>query len=188
MTKKEVREKYKRLRQQLSEEAIEEKSLSIANQLLKLDIWSKSYFHLFLTIKEKQEVESEFILQVLQGRDKEVVVSRSNFETREMTHYLLTDSTKFEKSEYNIYEPINGLKVPNEMIDVVFVPLLAYDKKGNRVGYGKGFYDAFLAQCKLDVLKIGVSFFEPEEAIEDVLLTDIGLDYCVTPYQVHSFL
>lgn len=187
MTKKEARSKYNNLRQKLSSQEIEEKSLLIANKLLQLDIWNNTYYHLFLTIKEKQEVDTEFILQILHGKDKEVVVSKSDFETRQMAHFLLTDNTKFQKNEYNIYEPVNGLQVPNEMIDVVFVPLLAYDKKGHRVGYGKGFYDTFLAQCKSDVIKVGVSFFEPEEVLEDILETDIPLDYCVTTQNVHSF-
>ncbi|HOD09556.1 MAG TPA: 5-formyltetrahydrofolate cyclo-ligase, partial [Flavobacterium sp.] len=140
MNKKELRQKYKVLRQQFSEEEIEDKSLAIANRLLQLDIWEKTYFHLFLTIEEQKEVETEFILQILAGKDREIVVSKSNFETREMTNYLLTDNTKFQKNEYNIFEPVDGIEVPVAKLDVVFVPLLAYDKKGNRVGYGKGFY------------------------------------------------
>jgi 5-formyltetrahydrofolate cyclo-ligase len=55
---------------------------------------------------------------------------------------------------------------------VVFVPLLAFDKKGNRVGYGKGFYDAFLSKCKPETIKIGLSFFEAEETIDDVFEND----------------
>lgn len=187
MNKKELRSKYKGLREQLSLEEIEEKSLAIANKLLQLDIWNNTYFHLFWTIKEKQEVDTEFILQILHGKDKEVVVSKSDFDTREMSHFLLTDNTKFQKNEYNIFEPTNGLTVPNEMIDVVFIPLLAYDTNGNRVGYGKGFYDMFLSKCKPEVVKIGVSFFEPEDSIDEVLETDIRLDYCVTTQNVHSF-
>ena len=104
-----------------------------------------------------------------------------------MTHYLLTDNTKFQKNKYNIYEPVDGLEVPNAKIEVVFVPLLAYDKKGNRVGYGKGFYDNFLSKCKDDVIKIGLSFFEPEEAIDAISPTDIRLDYCVTPTSLFNF-
>jgi len=188
MNKKDIRGKYKALRQQLSESEIENKSLAIANRLLQLDIWDKTYFHLFLTIEEQKEVETEFILQILAGKDKEIVVAKSNFETLEMTNYLLTDNTKFQKNEYNIYEPVDGLEVPISKIDVVFVPLLAYDKKGNRVGYGKGFYDNFLAKCREDVIKIGLSFFEPEETIDDVSESDIRLDYCVTPITNYSFL
>lgn len=187
MFKRELRTKYKALRHHISLNVLEDQSMAIANRLLSMDIWERTYFHLFLTIEEQKEVDTEFILQILAGKDKEVVVSKSHFDTIKMTHYLLTDNTKFQKSEYNIYEPVDGIEVPTTKIDVVFVPLLAYDLTGNRVGYGKGFYDAFLSQCKKDVVKIGLSFFEPEQEITDVLDTDIRLDYCVTPTTVYSF-
>lgn len=187
MNKKELRTKYKALRQQLSASAIEDKSLAIANRLLQLDIWEKNYFHLFLTIEEHNEVDTEFILQILAGKDKEIVVSKSNFETMQMTHFLLTDNTKFQKNHYGIYEPVDGIEVPNSKLQVVFVPLLAFDKKGHRVGYGKGFYDIFLSKCNEDVIKVGLSFFEAEEAIDGVFEADIQLDYCVTPESSYSF-
>lgn len=186
MLKKELRQKYKTLRQELTEEQIEEKSLAIANRLLSLDIWDKTYFHLFLSIERHKEIQTEFVLQILAGKDKEIVVSKSDFATGEMTHFLLTENTKFIKNDYGIPEPVNGLEVPVSKIDVVFVPLLAYDKKGNRVGYGKGFYDRFLKKCRPDVIKIGLSFFEPEEQIEDISLDDVKLDFCVTPDGVHG--
>lgn len=187
MDKKDLRKKYKELRLQHTAEEAEDHSLAIANRLLQLDIWDRTYFHLFLTIEEHKEIDTEYILQVLAGKDKEIVVGKSNFDTMEMAHYLLTDNTKFEKNQYNIYEPVDGLEVPVQKIDVVFVPLLAYDTKGNRVGYGKGFYDKFLAQCKEDVVKIGLSFYEPEETIDDVIATDIRLDICVTPTDIKYF-
>ncbi|MGV3695966.1 5-formyltetrahydrofolate cyclo-ligase [Flavobacterium sp.] len=187
MNKKELRAKYKELRRELSSEQIEDKSLAIANRMLQLDIWEKTYYHLFLTIEEQKEVETEFILQVLAGKDKEIVVSKSDFQSFGMTNYLLTDNTKFEKNRYNIYEPVDGIEVPNARIEVVFVPLLAFDLKGNRVGYGKGFYDKFLASCKKDVIKVGISFFEAEAAIDDVFESDIRLDYCVTPLTNYEF-
>lgn len=187
MLKKELRQKYKVLRQNLTAIEIEEKSLAIANEILKLPIWEQTYFHIFLPIEEQKEVNTEFILHLLAGKDKEIVISKSNFETREMTHFLLTDNTKIKKNEYNIPEPVDGLEVPATKIDVVFVPLLAFDKKGNRVGYGKGFYDKFLAQCKPETVKIGLSFFAPEEQISDVFESDVLLDYCVTPSGVYGF-
>lgn len=187
MDKKEVRKKYKELRKNLSEDTIEELSLQIANQLIRLDIWQHSFYHLFLPIESQSEVNTEYILQVLAGKDKNVVISKSDFDTREMTHFLLTDNTTIKKNEYDIPEPIDGLEVPVSKIDVVFVPLLAFDAKGNRVGYGKGFYDKFLAECKPEVLKIGLSFFESENLISDVLNTDIQIDLCVTPTKVYNF-
>ena len=104
-----------------------------------------------------------------------------------MTHFLLTDSTRIKKNFYNIPEPVDGIEVPVAKIDVVFVPLLAYDTLGNRVGYGKGFYDIFLSGCKTTTLKIGLSFFPPEEKITDVSENDIRLDYVVTPKEVFAF-
>ena len=187
MTKKELRIKYKQLRNLLSNHYIEKMSLEIANQLVQMPIWEQNYFHVFLPIVEKKEIDTEFILHVLAGKDKEIVVSQSDFATITLTHFLLTDATKFKKNQYGISEPVDGLVVPVEKIDVVFVPLLAFDKFGNRVGYGKGFYDVFLSECRPDTLKIGLSFFEPEEAIEDVFEQDVTLDYCITPNRVYEF-
>lgn len=187
MLKKELRAKYKALRNQLSENDVEELSLAIANKVLSLPIWEKTYFHIFLPITEHKEVNTEFILHLLSGKDKEIIVSKSDFETRNMTHFLLTDNTKIKKNQYNIPEPVDGLEVPTNKIDVVFVPLLAFDKTGHRAGYGKGFYDKFLTECKPETIKIGLSFFEAEEIIEDVFENDVKLDYCVTPKGVYRF-
>ena len=187
MNKKQLRAKYKALRNQLSENDLEEMSLAIANKVLALPIWEKTYFHVFLPIMEHKEVNTEFILHLLSGKDKEIVISKSNFGTREMTHFLLTDNTKIKKNEYNIPEPVDGLEVPVSKIEVVFVPLLAFDKTGHRAGYGKGFYDKFLSECKPETIKIGLSFFEAEEQIQDVFENDVKLDYCVTPNTVYQF-
>lgn len=185
--KKELRLHYKSLRKKLSENDIEEKSLAIANALIQLPIWDKTYYHVFLPIEEQREVNTEYVLHLLSGKDKEIVVSKSDFETRGMTHFLLTDNTRIKKNEYNIPEPINGLPVPSETIEVVFVPLLVFDSFGNRVGYGKGFYDKFLAECKPETIKIGLSFFEAENQIADVFESDVKLDYCVTPLKTYTF-
>lgn len=185
MLKKELRKKYKQLRSQLTSSQIEEQSLLIANNLLRLNIWDKTHYHLFMTIEEQKEVNTEYILQILAGKDKEIVVAKSDFATTEMTHYLLTESTKFKSNEYNIPEPVDGLEVPIAKIDVVFVPLLAFDIKGNRVGYGKGFYDIFLSHCKPETIKIGLSFFDPELLIDDLSQNDIELDYVVTPEKIY---
>ena len=80
MDKKAIRKKYKELRKALTSEERELRSLAIANQLLKISIWDKTYYHLFLTISELLEVETEYILQILAGKDKEIVVSKCLFE------------------------------------------------------------------------------------------------------------
>ena len=187
MKKNDLRIKYKKLRQEFSSEEIEEKSLEIANNLLNLPIWDYSYFHLFLSISEKKEIDTEPILHILQGKDKNIVVSKTDFENFRLTNYLLTDSTILRKSKYGIPEPVDGIEVPPAKIEVVFVPLLAFDEKGNRIGYGKGFYDRFLSSCTGETIKVGLSFFEAEPRISEVSEEDIPLDFCVTPTKFYRF-
>lgn len=187
MNKSALRKKYTALRNTISAHEADDLSIAIANNILKLPVWDKVYYHVFLTIAEKNEIDTSYILSVLQGKDKEVVVSKSDFDTHTMTHFLLTENTRLLKNKWNIPEPIDGLEVPEHKLDVVFVPLLAFDNNGNRLGYGKGFYDVFLAQCKPETIKIGLSFFEAEEVFEEVFETDIALDYCVTPEKTYQF-
>ncbi|MGJ8549005.1 5-formyltetrahydrofolate cyclo-ligase [Winogradskyella wichelsiae] len=187
MKKSELRKKYKQLRKGLTENQVEDFSLEIANQLLKLDIWNKTFFHLFLTIEEQKEINTDYILNILSGKDKNIIISKSNFEDYSMTHYLLMDNTRIKKNKYNIPEPVEGIEIPSSQLGVVFIPLLAFDKTGQRIGYGKGFYDRFLANCKPETLKIGLSFFDVENETFEALENDIKLDYCVTPNQVFQF-
>ena len=187
MDKTTLRNKYKALRNTLTSDEIENLSISIANQSLKLPIWDKIYYHLFLPIEEKKEVNTLYLLQILQGKDKEILIPKTDFKTNEMVHVLLTDNTKIKKNNYGIPEPLNGIEVPEKNIEVVFVPLLAFDNFGNRVGYGKGFYDTFLSKCNSNTIKIGLSFFESEEIIKDVYDSDITLDYCITPEKIYTF-
>lgn len=186
-TKKDLRIAYKTLRMQLTLPQLEEKSLAIANRLLALPVWEKQCFHVFLPIRKMNEIDTEFILHLLAGKDKDVAISKSDFETRQMTHFLLTDNTKIKVNDYGIPEPEDGFEIPVSKIDVVFVPLLAFDESGNRVGYGKGFYDTFLAKCNPGTIKIGLSLFEAVEPWEDVFESDVKLDWCVTPEKVYNF-
>ena len=187
MNKAELRRLYKQKRQDLSLENIETASLDISNQLLKLPIWNATYYHIFLSITEHKEINTDYILNILSGKDKNIIISKSDFETVKMTHYLLMDNTVIKKNKWNIPEPVDGIEIDTAKIEVVFVPLLAFDKQGHRIGYGKGFYDTFLSECTAETLKIGLSLFEAEDRIEGVFESDVALDYCVTPDHVYSF-
>lgn len=187
MDKITLRAKYKKLRSQLDIEDIEQYSLSIANQILKLPIWEKSFYHIFLPIQKQKEIDTEFILHILQGKDKNVIISKSNFEEHSLQHFLLTDTTVLKTNSWGISEPVDGIEINESKIEVVFVPLLAFDKNGNRIGYGKGFYDRFLSKCNPDTIKVGLSFFPPEEIIEDITQQDVALNCCVTMNKVYFF-
>lgn len=187
LDKKSLRKKYSELRQMLELDDIEELSLQIANQALKLPIWNKTYYHIFLSIANKKEINTDYLMHILQGKDKSIVVARADFNTSELIHFLLQENTTIKLSEYGIPEPVSGIELPSDMMEVVFVPLLAFDYDGNRIGYGKGFYDRFLSECKENTLFIGLSFFPPEEEEIPYEDMDVPLHFCITPKRIYSF-
>lgn len=187
MLKSELRKKYNRLRTELSTEQSSDLSLVLTNHILQIPIWDFFYFHIFLSIEEKKEVDTLPLITLLQGKDKNIVVPKVASNTA-MVNYLLTDTTTLKKSAWGVPEPVEGIEVPENKIDVVFVPLMAFDTMGNRVGYGAGFYDGFLRECREETIKIGLSLFEAEqEPITDVHENDVKLDYCVTPERIYTF-
>ena len=186
MNKLVLRKKYQKLRRDFSENFIEEKSISIANKCLELPIWGKKYFHLFISSKNLNEVETKYLLSILYGKDKLVIIPKIKKVGNNLDSFLLTDETKLKISKLGIPEPIDGIIFNPKKIDVVFVPLLAFDLEGNRVGYGKGYYDRFLKNCTSECIKVGVSFFPPEKKINNGTL-DVNLNYCVTPDKIYSF-
>ncbi|WP_238784292.1 5-formyltetrahydrofolate cyclo-ligase [Blattabacterium cuenoti] len=84
-------------------------------------------------------------------------------------------------------EPKKKHIIPPHLIEVIFIPLLIFDFKGYRIGYGKGFYDRFLMLCKKNVIKIGLSFFSPIKRIEPIHKNDLILDIGITVNQVLFF-
>ncbi|TAG91084.1 MAG: hypothetical protein EAZ20_03510 [Bacteroidetes bacterium] len=102
----------------------------------------------------------------------------------------ITPETIFKTNKWQIEQPIiteKDIFFDPKNIDWIIVPLLVFDKNGFRVGYGKGFYDKFLAECKPDVLTIGVNFFPPVEKITDIEPFDICLHRCITPDKIFIF-
>lgn len=188
MTKNALRKIFKEKRKALTLDSLDDLSLAIANKCLELPIWQYDFYHLFLPISKQKEVNTEFLLHILQGKDKNVVVSKSDFDTNEMTHFLLTENTKLVLNPYGIPEPEDGISINTEKIAVVFIPLLCFDNHGNRVGYGKGFYDRFLTQCSKETIKVGLSCFDVLSQEIEASERDISLDYCVTPEKVYSFV
>jgi 5-formyltetrahydrofolate cyclo-ligase len=110
-----------------------------------------------------------------------------DLDTKEMDAVLVHDETDFVENSYGIPEPEDGVVVDPYEIDLVFVPLLAFDLEGYRVGYGKGFYDRFLKKCRENILIVGFSYFGPVERIQDRNQFDVPLKYCITPDKIYEF-
>ena len=185
MNKIEARKKYLDLRKKLDNVQIISKSISISNNLQDLPIWEHNFYHIYLPIKEKNEVDTIPIINILNNKKKKVLIPRSDFNNTTMKSFLLNDNTVLKKNNYGITEPINNEEFLGR-IDVIFIPLVAYDLIGNRVGYGKGFYDKFLRNQNNKILRVGLSFFNPEKRIK-IDEHDENLDFCVTPNRIFSF-
>lgn len=189
MTKADIRSIYLEKRCQLSS-----RDLNTFQDLLliRFQELSLGYFHLvhaYLPLFEKNEPDPSPLLEWLTFKDPgmHLTFSKIHPETLAMTHFLHDGDTLFEKNEYGIVEPTGGVKINPQDIELAFVPLLAFDALGNRVGYGKGYYDRFLAQCSKEIIKVGLCFFPPVESVEDISFFDKKLDFCITPDRVYAF-
>ena len=110
-----------------------------------------------------------------------------DFNSAAMVAEQVGANTQFFINAFGIPEPNGGSEISPELIDLVIVPLLCFDQSGNRVGYGKGYYDRFLKNCRKDCIKIGFSYFSPIASIDDTNEFDIPLDYGISPDAIHEF-
>lgn len=170
----------------ISDQRYHEWSKGIADRVLGLPVWDRQRFHLFLPIPGKREVDTAYLRQLLSARGKDIIVPRMA-QDHSLEHILLTPETLLAQNEYGVPEPVGGTQLDPTELDVVFLPLLAVDRAGNRVGYGKGYYDRFLARCREDVITVGLSFFEPVAEISDLDETDRPMDYLVSPERTYEF-
>ncbi|APD07178.1 5-formyltetrahydrofolate cyclo-ligase [Flavobacteriaceae bacterium UJ101] len=179
MEKSELRKQYKQKRKQLTEDEIRLRSLDLLRQLKETDVFENQVFHIFLPIEKRKEVFTWFFIEFLRMKGKTIVVSKCDFKTTTLEHFRLDKDTILKENHYGVPEPIEAKRVMPKELDVVFVPLLISDSNKYRVGYGKGFYDRFLAECREDVRTIGLNFFEPIDHITDVNSYDVSLSEVV---------
>lgn len=100
---------------------------------------------------------------------------------------LIDKNTKYTINEWGVTEPIDGQIIDPSSIDMILVPLLVFDKTGHRVGYGKGYYDRFLANTRVGTILVGISYFEPIQMIADKHEFDIPLTLGITPQHIYEF-
>jgi 5-formyltetrahydrofolate cyclo-ligase len=189
MRKKEIRKHFKEKRQALT---IKEMLRLDDLLLIQFQLWPLDDIQTLLSywpIKEKVEINTVLMADYLAFRIPGLTVAYPVMDVNE--HILkpvsVTEDTQYQINQYGIAEPLSGDFMDPEEIDAVFVPLLAFDRKGYRVGYGKGFYDRFLCQCREDVYKIGFSYFDPVDVIEDINEFDVPLNVCITPNKLYEF-
>lgn len=155
----------------------------------KFDLSRIKFLHCFMPIEKFNEIDTKVIFERVwrEFPQVETLVPRVNFETSEIENLKFTPETALVQNQWNIHEPSHDEKVEAAEIDLILVPLLSFDARGFRVGYGKGFYDRLLKNCRADCLKIGLSYFAPVEEIEDAWKFDVKLDFCVGSQRIWEF-
>jgi len=174
-------------RKMLSDADVAAYSGELLRQFSLIDLADVKTIHLFLPIEDKKEPDTFLFIDWLNVHhpDIKIIVPKADFDTALMTSHRYEGKEDLLKNSYNILEPQKGVLHTGD-VDLVLIPLLAFDLAGNRVGYGKGFYDRFLEDVK--TRKIGLSFFAPTECIDDVQESDVKLDMCITPENIYTFM
>ena len=186
LPKSELRKIYTEKRKSMSSAEVEDLSKSIFEQFLgAFDMSKVKNVHIFLPIKQKNEVSTWDFIEYFWKEGMSVFVPK--MVQNEIKTIQLKPDTPLKENGWGILEPEDNF-VENIKFDIVITPLLYCDNQGNRVGYGKGFYDMFFSKTDRGALKVGVSFFPPAALISDVSEQDVPLDYLVTPTEVLSFI
>jgi 5-formyltetrahydrofolate cyclo-ligase len=186
MTKAELRKQANSFRKALTTDEVAALSQNLLSNFKKLDFSFVQSIHIFLPIEEKKEPDTFLLIEWLNQAHPniKIIVPKADFKSLQMTHHVLTDHADLQKNIFNILEPQESTLHTGD-IDMVIVPLLAFDLAGNRVGYGKGFYDRFLGD--IETFKVGLSLTEPEDHISDADVYDVPLDCCITPTACYDF-
>lgn len=186
MKKSEIRKIYLEKRKNLSQDEIFLLSERIFENFINFfKPVSNQKVHIFVPIEKFKEINTQIFIDDFLSRSIKVFVPKI-VDTKLISVEIFSD-TQFETNNWGISEPV--LNEDSEVLDFDFVitPLLYCDFKGNRVGYGKGFYDQFFENISKNSKKIGVNYFNPDDIIDDVWENDIPLDYLVTATDVLSF-
>lgn len=187
--KPEYRNPIRERRQELSELNVAEASKRVAAQLV--------YFHPLQDAKKighympsEGEIDSKYILECAPFRNKEFFLPVLNVEEKTLSFFPHPLKDKLVENKFSILEPdTEGKKAINlENLDIIFVPLVAFDKNCNRLGRGGGYYDRTLANHKngKKPLLIGLAYeFQKIENIEPQAW-DIPMDFIITENEIYE--
>lgn len=192
MEKKQLRDQLLKTRKALSAQFVEEESRILVRRFKEeIPVAPNSIVHLFRSVTKFNEVNTQLFLDWLfqERNDIRIALPRVVDQTRTLDHHLHTLGDTLVPSRWGIEEPMSTAPkiVPNEM-DLIIVPLLGFDRRGYRIGYGGGFYDKFLIQTRPDCRKIGIAFDQAfQEQPIPIDKFDVPLNAVVTPTSVFHF-
>lgn len=193
-TKPELRAAALARRQALRPDELAHCSEQLAEQLFRhFPVATWRWLHLFLPLLKRHEPDTWPIIRRSWAECPALQLAAPVVQPDGISlhHYALTPTTPLLTNRWGIPEPAANpaTEVAPAVLDAVLVPLLAVDAAGQRVGYGGGFYDRFLAQCRPGTPFIGLNVLDepPAGQLADVLPTDVPLTAYLTPGGVWRF-
>jgi 5-formyltetrahydrofolate cyclo-ligase len=190
MNKADIRKLFSEKRKSYTAEEIQWKSLQVTTRFFaRFSLENTRYLHVFLPIQKQNEPDTWPIIQrILKNYPAlQMLVPKTDVTALTMESYVYEPGMTLQSNKWGMAEPVNGQLLEASRIDMILLPLLAFDERGYRVGYGKGFYDRYLPRCRKDILKIGLSLENPVPQITDIDQYDYKMDYCITPEKVWEF-
>lgn len=174
MTKDYLRKEYRQKRKDITDDEKRIKSNSAQELFVKSDIYTNSHC-LMVYMPLGNETDTELIVQKAFEQGKTVVIPVTDGTTGEITPVIIREDTEYIKGAFNIREPKEKILCPKASIETVVVPGIAFDKSGNRMGFGKGCYDMFLEGFR----GVKVGFCYDFQIAEELPCTekDIAMDY-----------
>ena len=185
MLKKDLRKIYLEKRMTLSKDEVNFLSEKIFDKfILQFNIIENQKVSIFLPISKFNEINTLEFIKFLWSKKVNVFVPK--IIDKDLISIKFTSETILIENSWGILEPLSNQN-EETVFDYVITPLLYCDSFGNRVGYGKGFYDKFFQTINSDAKKIGVNYFAPTDIIDDISELDVKLDYLITPDEILSF-
>lgn len=176
--KRELRTKLIQKRKTLLKEEWADKSKKVCEHVLNsIEYQSSKAIHCFVSMNHKFEIDTHPLIQKMLEDDKHVIVPVTDFSNNTLSHSRLKSFDNLVPNKWGVFEPKEVEHFAVSKIDLVLIPLLGVDKKGNRLGYGKGFYDRFLSN--ISIPNFGLIF-------DDFILDEIPTENFDIP--IHGFI
>lgn len=181
--KKRLRKKLLNRRKAIPEDEYQAASATIIAKVNQLPEFKRAEtVHCYVSMNDRGEVDTHKLIRQLFSLGKRVVVPITHFEDGTLSHVILTSFEELKENKWGVLEPSGGEPIAPRELDLVLVPMVGGDERGNRIGYGKGFYDRFLSEVSCP--KVGLIFEQNIVERLPVNEFDVALDKIITEVRI----
>ena len=180
--KSEMRSRLLNMRENLDPKAAQQLSETIFSNLTSLEQFTRAkVIHTYVSSK-KNEVDTKRLIEDAWQSGKRVVVPIMNLDHQTLEHSEILSLDELKPGAFDILEPTTRRSIDLTLVEIVVVPVLGVDRRGNRIGFGEGYYDRFLKFMKKPKVALAYEFQVVEKMPSSEV--DVPVDYVVTEKKV----